>query len=62
MESLRKWNAKPAVDKTYSNFNILMHEDYLELQDVGGSTVQTCPTLTCPHGRFIVHVCSWDQY
>ena len=40
-DSLRKWNNKPDADQTFRNFKTFMRKEYLDLQDVGGLTVQT---------------------
>ena len=39
MESLKKWNQKPVADKTYDNFKLFMRQEYHDLQEVGGLTV-----------------------
>ena len=40
MTSLRKWNEKPSLTKTFANFKIFIRQQYLVLQAVGGLTIQ----------------------
>ena len=40
MDSLRRWNQKPPVDKNYPNLKVFMRKEHLDLQDVGGLTVK----------------------
>ena len=39
MDSLKRWNQKASVDKTYRNLKIYMRKEYLDLQEVGGLTI-----------------------
>ena len=41
MESLKRWNQKVAADKTYNNMKAYMRKEYLDLQEVGGLTVNS---------------------
>ena len=39
MEGLKKWNSKASRDKSFANFKIHMRQEYSDLQDVGGLSV-----------------------
>ena len=39
MDGLKMWNSKPNNTKTFSNFRLHMRQEYLDLQDVGGLTI-----------------------
>ena len=39
MEGLKSWNARPTPDKTFVNLKMHMQREYLDLQEVGGLTV-----------------------
>ena len=39
MEGLKSWNAKPTADRTFVNFKMHMRSEYLDLQEVGGLTI-----------------------
>ena len=41
MNSLKEWNTRPHVNKMFVNFKIFIHQQYLDLQAVGGLTMQT---------------------
>ena len=41
MNSLKEWNTRPHMNKTFVNFKIFMRQQYLDLQAVGGLTMQT---------------------
>ena len=38
-DTLLRWNQKPSVDKTFVNLTLFMRQEYLDLQEVGGLTV-----------------------
>ena len=40
MTSLKDWNAKPNALKTFIRFKIFMRQQYLDLEAVGGLTIQ----------------------
>ena len=40
MTSLKEWNAKPLVDRTFGDFTIFMRDQYLKLQAVSGLAAQ----------------------
>ena len=44
MNSLREWNKKTPADKTYVNMKSFMRNEYLQLQEVGGLTIQNSMT------------------
>ena len=39
MEGLKKWNSKPLCDRTFANFKLHMRQEYSDLQDVGGLSI-----------------------
>ena len=39
MDGLQKWNRKLLQDKTFAHFKLHMRQEYSDLQDVGGLTV-----------------------
>ena len=39
MDSLKRWNQKASVDKTYQNLKIYMRKEYLDPQEEGGLTI-----------------------
>ena len=39
MDGLKKWNSKPPVDKTFASFKVHMRQEYSDLQDIGGLTI-----------------------
>ena len=39
MKELKSWNAKPTADRTFVNFKTHMQSEYLDLQEVGGLTI-----------------------